>query len=111
MGWQKQQQTSKHNEQSQQQQPLSFNTNSDFDSWSTTSASYTLSEPNSFLNPSYSQQGNKHDQSKPHTNSEEENPASQSRQQKTPRHQPTIRRVSSNSSDSSGGPNFAQEEN
>ena len=41
--------TSKNNEQLQQQ-PLSYNTNSDFDSWSTTSASYALSEPNSFLN-------------------------------------------------------------
>ena len=104
------QQNSKNNAPSQQQ-PLSYNTNSDFDSWSTTSASYTLSEPNSFLNISHPQQNNRQEPSKVNTIHEEENLTAHSRQEKTPRHQPTIRRVSSNSSDSSGGTNFIQEEN
>lgn len=106
--WQ-QQQIIKANE--QPQQPLSYNTNSDFDSWSTTSASYTLSEPNSFLGPTGIQQqpqSNKAEQSKKYT-SQSGTPDEQSRQQKSQKHQPVIRRVSSNSSTSSSS-SFTQED-
>ena len=109
--WQQQQTPQQNIKSNDQQQPLSYNTNSDFDSWSTTSASYTLSEPNSFLNNANPQQSqvSKLNQSK-HNANQPLNLGEELRQQKSLKHQPVIRRVSSNSSDSSNA-SFGQEQN
>ena len=95
--WQQQQTPQQNNKSNDQQQPLSYNTNSDFDSWSTTSASYTLSEPNSFLNNANPQQSqvSKLNQSK-HNSNQPLNLGEELRQQKSLKHQPVIRIESSN---------------